>query len=291
MTDMGLTGLTGLAQYQQVIDENSQATPEERSGNAVDERHGHWGEQAAPYPWESSLSMGGSHGPYGPENQLLGDEWWFTTPAGSESDDITFDRTPSKRAGPFPKGVASGPVPGENPDDIAEQLRQSQAIHAINTGSGLKSLYPVQALGVQQDEWEEIWEVNPGSVDLAQVPNQMKSSGFTFGTTDRTQSFARQNQYGFDSKHQKRRFATGSIPGNTDWMRPGGRPLQKSLPGPSRPAIGQDSPFHGDDLGAAFGVQGAVLQNQPTEYVPPAQPNLAPAYPAETGLEAVVEWY
>lgn len=291
MGELGLTGLMGLAEYQRVIDEDSQATPEQRSGGPADQRHGNWGEQAAPYPWESSLSLGGSHGPYGPENQLLGDEWWLTTPAGQESDDITFDRTPSKRAGPFPKGVASGPVPGATPDDIAEQLRQSAAIHSIQTGAGLKALYPVQGLGVQQDEWQEIWYVDPGNSDLVQVPNQMKSSGFLWGTTDRTQSFAHQNDHGFGSKHMKRRFATGSIPGNTDWMRPGGRPLQKSLPGPSRPPIGVDSPFHGDDLGAAFGVQGAVLQNMPTEYVPPPQPNLAAAYPVESGLEPVVEWY
>jgi hypothetical protein len=287
----GLSGLTGLAEYQQMIDADSQATPEERSGGPADPRHGNWGEQAAPYPWQSSLAMGGSHGPYGPENQLLGDEMWFLTPGGSLDDDITADRQPNTRAAPFPKGIASGPVPGATPDDIADQLTQSMALHGIDAGARLKATYPVQALGVTQDDWEEIWEVNPGDTDLEPLPKQAMSSGFMWGTRDRTQSMARQNDYDYGSKHMHRRYATGSIPGNTDWMRPGGRPLMKSLPGPARPPVGPDSPFHGQDLGAAFGIQGAVLQNLPTEYVPPPQPALASAYTGETGTDAVVEWF
>lgn len=287
----GLTGLTGIAQYQQMIDTDSQATPEQRSGDPADPRHGNWGEQAAPYPWESSLAMGGSHGPYGPENQLLGDEFWFLEPAGRIEDDPTFDRTPSTRAAPWPKGIASGPAPGATPDDIAEQLRQSQAIHAINNGAGLKALFPAQGLGVTQDDWEEIWETNPGGSDQTTIPRQMMSSGFMWGTRDRVQSMARQNEHGFDSKHMHRRYATGPIPGNTYWMKPGGRPLAKSLAGPARPPIGPDSPFAGQDLGAAFRIHGAILENTPTEYVPPAQPRLAPAYAVDQGTDAVVEWY
>lgn len=290
----GLTGLTGIAEYQQQINEDAQATPEERSGGMADERHAHRGEVSRPYPWESSsLGMGGSHGPYGPENQMLGDEQWFYQPAGDVSDDPTFDLTPSTHATPFPKGVASGPVPGETPDDIANQLTQSAWLHSVKNQAGRKALYPAQALGIQNDTWEELVETTPGHSDLSVLPRQAMSSGFMFGTTDRTQSMARQNGYGYDSAHMHRRYATGSIPGNTMWMRPGGRPLAKSLPGPARPAIGPDSPFAGQDLGLAFGIDGAILQNMPTEYVPPAQPSLAPAvsYQGYSGDESVVEWY
>src|SRR5258706_7500 len=120
-----LTGLTGLAGYQVQIDADSQATPEQRSGGPADPRHGNWGEKATPYPWESSLEMGGSHGPYGPENQMLGDDDWFYTPAGDATQDPTLDVTPDTRAAPKPKGILSGPIPGAMPDDIANQLEQS----------------------------------------------------------------------------------------------------------------------------------------------------------------------
>lgn len=290
----GLTGLTALAGYQEQIDADAQATPEERLGGPADPRHGEWGEQAAPYPWESSLAMGGSHGPYGPENQMLGDEDWFFTPAGDDSQDPTLDRTPDTRAAPKPKGILSGPVPGATPDDIANQLQQSREIHAIDTGASKRGTYPPQAVGIQNDTWATAYDdVSPGSTDVQPIGRQAMSSGFLFGTRDRVQSFARQNEFGFDSAHKHRRVATGSIPGNTMWLKPGGRPLAKSLPGPARPAIGPDSPFAGQDLGQTFSIDGAILQSQPTEYTPPAQPYLAPANASAvaTGDDSVVEWY
>jgi hypothetical protein len=287
----GLSGLNGLAEYQQMIDADSQATPEERSGNPADPRHGNRGEQARPYPWQSSLAMTGSHGPYGPENQMLGDEWWLVEPGGDPTDDITFDRQPNTRAAPFPRGIASGPVPDEGPDAIANQLIQSAQIHGVDAGARLKATYPAQGLGVQQDDWVEIWSLTPGATGLQPLPKQAMSSGFMWGTRDRTQSMARQNEFGYDTAHVHRRYATGSIPGNTDWMRPGGRPLMKSLAGPARPPIGPDSPFEGQDMGQAFSADGAVLQQVPREYVPPPQPNLAPAFAHDSGNDAVVEWY
>lgn len=286
-----LTGLTGLAGYQQQIDADAQATPEERLGGPADPRHGNWGEQAAPYPWQSSLAMGGSHGPYGPENQMLGDEEWFLTPAGDWSDDPTLDRTPETRAAPKPKGILSGPVPGATPDDIADQLQQSMFIHSIDTGASLRRIHP-PSTDIQNDSWAAaLDDVSPGSTDVQPIGKQNMSSGFMFGTRDRVQSFARQNEYGFDSAHKFRRVATGSIPGNTYWMRPGGRPLAKSLPGPARPAIGPTSPFAGQDLGQTFSIDGAILQRQPTEYVPPSQPYLAPAGQTNNGDDVQVEWY
>jgi hypothetical protein len=284
-----LTGLTGLATYQEQINEDAQASPEARNGGVADPRHGNWGEQAAPYPWESSIGMGGSHGPYGLENGLLGDESWIWQPAGNEAEDPTMDITPVTRAAPSPKGILSGPIPSEGPDDIAEQLRQSAEIHAVDTHGSRRATYPPLAL-VQNDEWETVEQVNPGHSDLQALPRQAMSSGFMFGTTDRTQSFARQNEYGFDSAHQHRRFATGPIPGNTYWMKPGGRPLAKSLPGPARPPIGVDSPFAGQDMGQAFSPSGAILMDQPTEYTPPPQPYLAPASQTAAS-DSVVEWY
>lgn len=283
----GLTGLTGIAQQQRQVNEEPQADAEERSGGSADPRHARIGSLGERYPWESHLAMAGSHGPYGLENQLLGDPEWIWESGGDPTDDPDFDRTPSHRAGPFPKGINSGPIPGENPDDVAEQLRQSSEIHAVRTGAGLKTLH---ALDAHNNEWCEIWQVKPGSSDQVSIPRQLMSSGYLYGTTDRVQSMARQNQYGFDSSHQHRRYADAPIPGNYMWMKPGQRPMLKTLAGPARPAIGKDSPFRGQDLGTSFSYDGAVLQNVPSEYVAPAQPNLgtAPRVDEDTGT---VEWY
>lgn len=287
----GLNGLSAIAGFQVQIDEDSQATPEQRLGGPADPRHATVGEQARPYPWEANSTQAASmHGPYGPENQLLDDaEYWYLTPAGDESQDPYMDRTPSRRAGPFPKGIASGPVPSSGPDDIAYQLAQSAAIHAIDTNASAKLATSSQG-DVQQDEWNELLETNPGHSDLQPIPKQMMSSGFMFGTRDRTQSMARQNEYGYDSSHMHRRYASGPIPGNTLWMRPGGRPMAKTLPGPARPPIGPDSPFAGQDLGVSFGIDGAYLQNIPSEYEAPPTPQLAPAAVSAVN-NSVVEWY
>lgn len=283
-----LTGLTGLAGYQVQVDTESQASPEHRLGDSVDPKHGIRGEQARPYPWESKSTQAAlPMGPYGPANQLLGDESWFYEIGGMEWEDPAMDHTPSTRAGPFPKGIASGPVPGDGPEDIGNQIRQSAVIHSIDTNAGEARLTEMSALN---DQWVGDYLIGPGTTQQVPLPKQAISSGFMYGTTDRVQSMARQNQYGFDSAHSHRRYAVGPIPGNTMWMKPGGRPLAKSLPGPARPAVGYDSPFAGDDLGASFGIGGAILQTVPTEYTPPPQPNLAVAMPSND-LLPVVEWY
>jgi len=289
MAGQQLTGLTGLAGYQVMIDEDSQASPEERMGESANPKHGE-GTTTHPYPYMSNQGQTGAHGPYGPENQLLGDEQWFIEPAGHWSEDPYMDQTPSRRAGPWPKGIASGPVPSEGPDDIANQLRQSYAIHQIDTRAGMKSLHS-QLGDATNDTWESFELNSPGHSELTRLPKQAMSSGFMWGTRDRTQSMARQNEHGFDTAHMWRRWATGAIPGNTMWMRPGGRPLAKSLAGPSRPAVGVDSPFHGDDLGQSFGIDGAMLQNIPTEYAPPPVVALAPQLTWDESNAPSVEFY
>lgn len=290
-----LSGLQTLAGQQRVIEENAQATPEQRSGNPADPRHGSWGEQAAPYPWQSSLGMGSTHGPYGLENGLLDDDYWLSPlPAGDRNQDPTMDRTPYlTHGGPNPRGILSGPTPSDGPDAIADQLQQSMALHGIRTNAGVRALVPPQALGVQNDEWTDFYVYNEGDTRLQPMSRQQMSSSFMFGSRDRTQSFARQNEHGFDTAHMHRRWATGSIPGNSYWMRPGGRVLVKNIPTVARPAIGEDSPFTGDDIFADFNPSGAILMATPSEYVPPPQPNLGvnPASNAASDSGAVVEWY
>lgn len=287
----GLTGLTGLATVQVLEDEYSQATPEQRMGGPADPAHQFRGEVAKPYPWMSKATQAATeHGPYGPQNQLLSPfEEWFLTPAGDETQDPTMDRTPSRRAAPWPKGIASGPVPGEGPDDIGNQLEQSYAIHATNKNASAKMV--LTSVGwVQQDDWRIVDDVRPGTTLQQPLPKQAVSSGFMWGTRDRVQSMAAQNAHGYDSAHLQRRYAQGSIPGNNMWMRPGGRLLYKTLAGPARPPIGVDSPFEGQDLGFSFDPYGALLMTQPSEYVAPPQVALAPPV-VGTPSGAVVEWY
>ena len=279
-----LAGLSGIAGYDVLIDEDSQATPEERMGGVADSRHSQYSPEDQ---IRRGSRIGAPRGPYGPDNQMLGDEVWFFQDGGHPEEDPTYDYTPIRHAGPWPKGILSGAVGAVGPEVSGPRRELSNQLHGMDTNADKARTRDLDALN---DDWETIDQLNPGHTEQTALPKQMMSSGFGWGTTDRAQSMERQNEFGFDSAHQHRRWATGAIPGNTMWLRPGGRPLVKNLPGPARLPIGTDSPFTGDDTGANFGIGGAILQNVPSEYVPPPQPNLGKA-PISDVNESVVEWY
>lgn len=286
----GVSGITGLNGYQVDYIQNPEATPEQIQGGTVDPKHAQIGETAEPYPWESQVAMGGQHGPYGPENQLLGDPEWIWESAGNLGDDPTSDRTPITHAAPHATSVTDGTVPSGDPTETALRRIQSAEIHAVNTNASADRV--TTSLGnVQNDEWEGFYEVEPGHSDLVDIPAQMKTSGFMYGTTDRTQSFARQNAFGFDSHHFGRRYAVGSIPGNTMWMKPGGRPLVKHIPSTAKLPVGSASPFVGQNIAQAYSANGAVLVNPPTEYVPPPTPNVIPQSSYYQDTSPGIEWY
>lgn len=252
-----------------------QATAEQRLGDPADVRHGH--DLVAPlaatgYPWEVLAGVVGPKGPYGNQAQLVGQAQGWAAPHGDPGQDPFFDATPDTHAAPVVRGVEQS----RDPDASARRLAQSMAIHGMDTGGKTRLQAQVTAL---QDSWTDFYTVGEGStMQDRNVPGQLKAAAGGFGTTDRAQSFARQNEHGFDSAHSHRRWATGSIPGNYLWMRPGGRPMVKSQPGPSRPAVGEVSPFTGQDLTRNRGLQGAVLTDVATEYVAPPEPYLAPSY-------------
>jgi hypothetical protein len=280
-----LSGLSGLNGYQYLVEENSQATPEDRMGGPADNAHGKF--LAEPNIPRGSYA-GVQHGPYGPENQLLADEGWFWEGGGYANEDPLFDRTPATHAGPWPKGIQSGPVGDVSPDAYARKLQQLNGLHGMGLNGDARV---VRDRGIPlNDQWEELNELNPGETLLQPLSRQAMSAGLGWGTRDRTQSFARQNEFGFDSAHMHRRYATGSIPGNNYWMRPGGRVMAKSIAGPAKLPIGENSPFTGQDIGYSFNPDGAVLQNVPTEYVAPPQPNLQAA-PSPASNDSYVEWY
>jgi len=286
MAAQKLTGLSGLAGYQTVIEENSQATPEERMGGTADPSHSKY--LAEDYI-RRGAQIGEPIGPYGPDNQMLSDESWFWESGGYPIEDPDMDLTPSNRAGPWPKGILSGPVGGTGPDDTGPKLVQLAGLHGIESNADRR--FTRNRDEAQNNEWQTIEQLNPGNtLTEPGTPKQSLSSGFGWGTRDRVQSMARQNEYGFDSTHQHRRWAVAPIPGNYMYLQPGGRPMVKSLPGPARPPIGPDSPFAGQDLGASFSADGAILQNVPSEYTSPPSPNLSNAAVSAVN-DSVVEWY
>lgn len=281
MTGLAIGGLQPLVGSIQV---DPEATAEQRLGDPADPRHGQ-GLIANPvrYPWEVLAGVA-NPGPAGQEAQLIGQSEGWAAPHGTGDGDPMFDATPDTHAAPWPKGVEQS----VDPDAVARQLAQSARIHASNTGGSRRLIYRPSP---RQSDWTGFYDVDPGSSkqDPA-IPGQIKTAVAGGGSTDRAAWPNRQNSYGFDSAHKMRRWARASIPGNYLWMRPGARPLVKSQPGPARPAIGENSPFTGQDLAAAHGLQGAVLYDPPVEYTAPPEPYVAPDYGPAPEPAAVAWW-
>lgn len=281
-------GISGIRGY---VDPTPQATAEEVHGGPVNPAHGQWGEQAQPYSWESQLTNYPGHsGPYGTQNQLLDDpDRYDGDPAGTLSTDPYADLTPYYGHAAPMTVTLSGKLPSQY-DAINAQLVPAAEIRGTDLGASRK--YTETELGdVRQDEWTEQWDVSdePSKYPAGQPWNGF--TGFGFGTNDRpVNTFRKRNGYGFDRGHHHRRYAVGAIPGNYMWMRPGSRPLVKSMAGPARPAVGVNSPFEGQDLGETFGIQGAVLVQVPQEYQPPPSPQLVAPVNSDTPAPAVELW-
>lgn len=273
---MPLTGLSQLTGLQGFVNEQPQADAFEVHGDPANPAHGIVGEQAVPYSWEAYAgSWGPPRGPFGPENELLGtpteDE---TFQAGYLAQDPEGDQTPYLgHAAPFPKGRETS----VSPDATSRQLIQSRALHADGLNAGAKSLYSQTAFALQ-DDWVGFYNPVQGEDQIPDTPGPIANQANGFGVNDHTSNpYHKANAFGLNTSHRHRRYAAGSIPGNYMWMEPGGRPMIKSLPGPARPATGDNSPFAGQDVGAAFETRGAILADAPTEYVAPPTPYVAPA--------------
>ena len=294
MATGGLSGINPLNGINIIKDDAAFATPEERHGGTVDAFHSFVGEQAQPYSWQSLQMPGASHGPYGPENQLLDDEYWFLEPAGIPSDGPDIDlNTPSltRSHGSVHNVTISGPLPSQ--DEAINQQISQMGNHASDQNTSNSMMY--NSLGyAKQDNWNEIWEVDNGSDDLPQQVKQFSHSAFGYGVNDAAMNLSRkQNAFGYGAKHMHRRFAMSAIPGNFLWMRPQGRPLFKTIAGPAKLPTGPESQFTGQDTGFSFDPYGAVLMDTPTEYVPPPSPNVAavsPAYTNDFGTDEIDWW-
>lgn len=291
-----MSGLQPLAGINIIKDDAAFATPEERSGGTAHPFHGHTGELAKPYSWQSLQVPGATHGPYGPENQLLDDEFWFLEPAGYPEQDPDFDRNMpnlTRSHGSVNNKINyHGRVPSQ------EQSVDLQVSQMGNKASDLGSSRGMQrnSLGdAQQDQWDEIWLVDDGSDDIPSIGKTYSHQANGFGVNDAASNASRKvNQYGYGAKHMHRRYAVGHIPGNFMWLRPQGRILYKTMAGPARPPVGRGSQFEGQDIGAAFSYDtGAILQDIPQEYIPPPSPNIesvTPAYTNDQGTDPIDLW-
>lgn len=292
---MALSALNRLAGYNAITEQDPFATPEQRMGGTANPYHSHAGEQAVPYSYESLAVPGAKPGPRGLENQLLSEELFFLESAGDPSQDPFFDyNMPSlTRSHASVKNVTlSGPIPDQAGAVDLQTLQMNNK--ASNLGTSRNMAYDQQG-DAQQDNWQEIWEINPGHSDVPDTTKQIAFQANGFGVNDAvSNAYHKENEFELDSKHQHRRFAWNTIPGNYMWLRPGGRPLFKSIPGTAKPPIGENSQFAGQDLGFAFSYDtGAILMDQPMEYVPPPSPYVAqysPGYSSPMGTDPIELW-
>jgi hypothetical protein len=273
--------ITGMQRFRAVI--QPEAPPESVHGGPSNPLHGHFGEQSQPYPWEE---FAGPHGPYGPaENELLSDlPESQTFAAGNITQDPSGDQTPyHSHAGPMIKGMEMDRGPQGN----ARVLAQSAQAHAVRTRAALKG---IQSSNPLQDHWNGFWNTVEGETILPEVGGQVAYQANGFGVNDRTSNpYHKTNPYGLNASHRMRRYAIGSIPGNYQWMKPGGRPMIKTLAGPSRPATGE-GPFSGQDPTQSYGIQGVVLQDPATEYSAPPQPYVTPTTQGQMSAPAIELW-
>jgi len=272
-------GVTGIAGYTKG---NPFADAAELQGSPVNPAHAQIGEQSEPYPWEAyGGAQGPPMGPFGIENELLS-ETPASIPAGNIHQDPEGDYTPyyGSHAAPFPKGYMRGKLSSVGPDSTSDKLEQNLEIQEAASGinAGASRNYS-ESLLAKQDTWVGFFNEVPGEDMLAIVPSQVSVANSGWGVNDhRSNSFAKVNEFGYEDSHRHRRYATGKIPGNSLWLRARGRPMVKTMPHPAILPVGTNSPFAGQDITETYGIDGAILQDDATAYVPPPTPYVAPAY-------------
>lgn len=292
---MAVSALNKLAGYNAITNATPFATPEERMGGTAHPYHSHVGEQAVPYSYQSLAMPGAKPGPRGLENQLLADELWFLESAGGPGQDPDFDyNMPSltRSHGSVKNVTLSGPLPSQ---DQAIDLQTRQMGNKASDLGTSRQMMRDQLGDAQQDNWLELLELNPGHSDVPDTTRQIAFQANGFGVADApSNAYHKTNAFGFESSHQHRRYAWNTIPGNYMWLRPGGRPLFKSIAGTARPPIGENSQFTGQDLGFAFSYDtGATLMDTPSEYIPPPSPFVGvstPTYSDPMGTDPIDLW-
>lgn len=268
-----MAGVNGITGY---VIASPEAPPFEQQGGTVDPYHSNTGEMARPYPWEV-VPIGPYPGKISPDDALIDDSENWGIAAGILSEDPTADQTPAYNAAPFLRENPVEPM-AEQLDTrnrnkgSARQLWASMRIHAANRGAGLRRLFAPTQLA-KQDSWNAFFNPVQGEDIVPKIPGSIANNAGGFGVNDHVSNpYAKVNSYGFNTSHRHRRYATGPIPGNTLWLKARSRPMVRSFTGIHQfPVSGA---FAGDDPGATFGIDGAILTGTPSQYAPPPQPML-----------------
>jgi len=281
MPGLALQPISGLAYGRHII--QPEADPHSMHGGPVDPKHGQIGETAEPYPW---IEFIGPHGPYGPaEDALLSDEPESRTlPAGNMSQDPSGDATPYRtHGGPHITGFRMD----RGPDGNAGVLAQSYAAHSVDTGAADKGR---ASSNPANDPWTMFWNPVQGDDLVPELPKATGPSVFGFGNNDRTSNpFHKSNSFQLNTAHRMRRYSRNLVPGNWMWLAPAGRPMNKTLAGPARPATGE-GPFYGQDITETYGYEGAILMQPATSYqTPPLPYTTPPASAGDTVSSPVIE--
>lgn len=286
-----LQGLNGLSYSS--YDPQPQASAEQMQGGTVDPGHSGIGPQPEPYPWQIPQWGTEIMGPYGTDSSLVpeyADPASFAAGSTQATEDLEYDYTPYQtHAAPWPKNpYGDGST---SPDNTAMQLSQSAAIHAVRTNASGRSTY-AQSLNPGNDEWVEYASATPGtSLQPQGVPQSVGTTVGGFGSRDVVNSRAPQNEYGFNAAHLHHRVRTGGVEGNFMWMKPGARPLLRSLPGAMRLPVGAVSPFAGQNVQTAYAPGAGILTQTPPDYTPVPQPTTAPLAPGAGGPQpGFEEW-
>jgi hypothetical protein len=281
-----LRGLQGIAPRSATVPV-PQGTAEQTQGPSADPRHAHT-TLTDIYPWQTVPAPGAQfwHAPYATDEELLGFPV-FETPAGAPGQDPRADLTPVKHAAPWP---TTGPRDSA-PRDLTHAARVAQNsadLHASDTGASREVTYN---LPEPQGHWRRFAYNSAGETNLAHgMPRQLMGSVMGVGSTDRVHGMARQNEWGFDGAHVSERYRDSRGVLNYFWMRPGGRPMTIEAHGNTNTRDGQNSPYAGTVAlqQSTYSAQGAALQVQPSEYVAPPEPILAPVLPADQAVWS--EW-
>jgi hypothetical protein len=273
-----MTGVPGVNPITGFVIANPEAPPFQVHGGPADPAHSNRGERARPYPWEY-IPVGPYPGLMNPIDGIISTTGTASLPAGNLSEDPTGDQTPAYHAAPYPN---ENPI-AESADQVditnrargsTRQLLDSLRVHASKTGAGLRRLFDPTMLS-KQDDWTAFFNPETGEDIVPNIPGSVSNNAFGVGVNDHvSNAFAKKNAYAFNTSHRHRRYATGPIPGNSMWMKPGGRPMVRTNTGQYNFAT--SGAFEGDDPGATFGLPGAILSNTPSEYASPPQVNTGP---------------
>lgn len=284
----GIQGIGGYSRNQPFL------TAEEMQGSPANEYHGNRGEATTPYPWEAYQgAQGPAKGPFGIENELLGDDSdIFGLSAGQIFDDPEGDYTPNygSHAAPFPKGLMQGDMSSVQPVGTRLIVQQSAELHSANTNASKARQYS-ESLLANNDSWEGFYNPVQGEDLVTNAPAQTAVASAGWGVNDHTSNpLAKENEFDLNTSHRHRRYATGHIPYNYMWMQPGGRPMIKTLPHGAILPTGENSPFTGDNVMEPYSIDGAILQSPATEYSPPPQPYVTPTSQQVSDVPELAFW-